>query len=70
MHGWGVYPRVCFRPARGQGALLHKIPEHHDTLHGGGERVPQLKGNDPQAVQVHLVVVLGPALGNLRADVE
>ena len=65
-----AYPRMCFRPARGQAARLHKIPQHRHTLHGSAEGVPQLKGNHAQAVQVHLVVVLGPAVGNLRADVE
>lgn len=67
---WGAYPRVGFRPARRQAALLHQVPQHGDSLHGGGEGVPQLKGNDPQAVQVHLVVIVGPGLADLRADVE
>mmetsp|Transcript_1854 Transcript_1854/g.4395 ORF Transcript_1854/g.4395 Transcript_1854/m.4395 type:complete len:259 (+) Transcript_1854:2040-2816(+) len=57
-------------PLGGHLAVLSQVPEHDETLHPGLEVVPHLERDDAEAVDVNLVVVLGPSLADLGADVD
>ncbi|KAA6424296.1 MAG: hypothetical protein FRX49_05508 [Trebouxia sp. A1-2] len=47
----GTHHRVGFWPARRHDTRLHQLSQNDYTFHGGGEGVPQLKGDHPQAVE-------------------
>ena len=56
--------RVRALPRLGQAPVLAQVAQQQRALHAGRERVPQLKGDDAERVEVDLLLCHGGAVLN------